>query len=323
MKPLAEDPAGDRGSPPPGAGRAAHRPVHGGRSAQPPWWRRRSEPPPRPAVRGSASRSETLPASVRRSSPARWHTPAYGESLVPVVFGDGPTFERLPGLRRLPPVEARAPLPADGPARVAVTELAAEDRARESRRVPAGRRSWPTSTAAEAALRGEVDALCTAPVSKEQITRAGVRFMGHTELLAEAFGREVMMLMDGPAGEGGAGDQSPGAPGRAAGAGEDAARGTAPAALRLAPAGARAAAAHRGLRPEPPRGRGWAARGRGGPDHRPGDRARTAPRRGLHRALAGGWALRADPTGCRRTWCSRCSTTRRWWWPRPSTSTAR
>jgi 4-hydroxythreonine-4-phosphate dehydrogenase len=49
-----------------------------------------------------------------------------------------------------------------------------------------------------AALRGEVDALCTAPVSKEQISRAGVRFIGHTELLAESFGREVLMLMDGP-----------------------------------------------------------------------------------------------------------------------------
>ena len=71
--------------------------------------------------------------------------PGVRRSLVPVVFGDGPTFERLPGLRRLPPVEARAALPPDGPARVAVTELAAKNRAPGSRRVPAGRRSSPTS----------------------------------------------------------------------------------------------------------------------------------------------------------------------------------
>jgi 4-hydroxythreonine-4-phosphate dehydrogenase len=50
----------------------------------------------------------------------------------------------------------------------------------------------------EAAKQGHVDALCTAPVSKEQILRSGVHFRGHTELLGEAFGCEVMMLMDGP-----------------------------------------------------------------------------------------------------------------------------
>jgi len=50
----------------------------------------------------------------------------------------------------------------------------------------------------EAAKRGDVAAMCTAPVSKEQISRAGIPFMGHTEVLAEAFGVEVVMLMKGP-----------------------------------------------------------------------------------------------------------------------------
>ncbi len=36
------------------------------------------------------------------------------------------------------------------------------------------------------------------PVSKEMINRAGIAFSGHTELLAESFGVEVMMLMKGP-----------------------------------------------------------------------------------------------------------------------------
>ena len=49
-----------------------------------------------------------------------------------------------------------------------------------------------------AAKEGSVEAICTAPVSKEQISRAGFPFMGHTEWLAEAFGVEVLMLMDGP-----------------------------------------------------------------------------------------------------------------------------
>ena len=120
-------------------------------------------------------------------------------ALVPVVFGDGPTLERLPVLRRLPRVEPGTALPPEGPARVAVTELAARDRVPGKPTRIGGKAQLAYVTAAvEAALRGELDALCTAPVSKEQITRAGVRFMGHTELLADAFGREVLMLMDGP-----------------------------------------------------------------------------------------------------------------------------
>jgi 4-hydroxythreonine-4-phosphate dehydrogenase len=54
-------------------------------------------------------------------------------------------------------------------------------------------------TAAMAAAKaGEVDAICTAPVSKEAISRTGVAFVGHTEALASAFGCEVLMLMKGP-----------------------------------------------------------------------------------------------------------------------------
>lgn len=52
--------------------------------------------------------------------------------------------------------------------------------------------------AIDAAKSGEVVALCTAPVSKEQIINAGIPFTGHTELLAAAFDREVLMLLAGP-----------------------------------------------------------------------------------------------------------------------------
>jgi 4-hydroxythreonine-4-phosphate dehydrogenase len=46
-------------------------------------------------------------------------------------------------------------------------------------------------------LRGELDALVTAPVNKESIVRAGIPFIGQTELLSELSGtkRTVMMLL--------------------------------------------------------------------------------------------------------------------------------
>ncbi len=50
---------------------------------------------------------------------------------------------------------------------------------------------------AERCLRGELDALVTAPVNKEAIVRAGVPFIGQTELLSQKAGtdRTAMMLL--------------------------------------------------------------------------------------------------------------------------------
>lgn len=125
--------------------------------------------------------------------------PRVAEALVPVVFGDGPTLERLPSLRALvrrTPAELAGH---SGPARVAVTELAEKDR-RPGKPSRAGGKAQLAYVEAlvKAARAGVVDALCTAPVSKEQILRTGAHFVGHTELLAEAFGCEALMLMDGP-----------------------------------------------------------------------------------------------------------------------------
>lgn len=53
--------------------------------------------------------------------------------------------------------------------------------------------------AAGAACAGEIDALCTAPISKEWIARAGFTFPGHTEYLAALAGaREFAMMLAGP-----------------------------------------------------------------------------------------------------------------------------
>jgi 4-hydroxythreonine-4-phosphate dehydrogenase len=101
-------------------------------------------------------------------------------ALRPVLFGD-------------------ASLP-DGPWEVrAVSALPKRDRLPGRPTRAGGLAQYAYVTAAiEAARQGEVEALCTAPVSKEAITRAGVHFVGHTEVLADAFGVQVLMLMDGP-----------------------------------------------------------------------------------------------------------------------------
>lgn len=49
------------------------------------------------------------------------------------------------------------------------------------------------------AVAGQVDAICTAPINKDALNRAGHRYGGHTELLAELTGvrNSVMMLAHG------------------------------------------------------------------------------------------------------------------------------
>jgi 4-hydroxythreonine-4-phosphate dehydrogenase len=120
-------------------------------------------------------------------------------ALVPIIFGDGPSLERFSGLAHLQRLTPLALTPKSGPALVAVTALGEKDRRPGKPTRAGGRAQLAYVQAAVAAAKAHaVDALCTAPVSKEQILRTGTRFFGHTELLAEAFGCEVLMLMDGP-----------------------------------------------------------------------------------------------------------------------------
>jgi 4-hydroxythreonine-4-phosphate dehydrogenase len=102
-------------------------------------------------------------------------------ALKPMVFGDASWARQLGG------------------SLVAVSALAAADRrpGKPTRRGALAQLAY-VHAAISAAKRGEAEAICTAPVSKEQILKAGFHFVGHTELLAETFGCEVMMLMDGP-----------------------------------------------------------------------------------------------------------------------------
>ncbi|NIS73934.1 MAG: 4-hydroxythreonine-4-phosphate dehydrogenase PdxA, partial [Deltaproteobacteria bacterium] len=49
--------------------------------------------------------------------------------------------------------------------------------------------------AAGAALKGEIDAIVTAPISKESTYLAGSDFPGHTEMLMELTGAENAVMM--------------------------------------------------------------------------------------------------------------------------------
>jgi len=129
--------------------------------------------------------------------------PAVRRAVAPVIFGDEGAWKRacrLAGLEdRLPRLEPGAPLPAGG-GLVRVSRLAAADR-RPGRPSPAGGEAQGRylEAAIEAVRSGAAQALCTAPISKAAIHAAGWNFPGHTELLAERFGVErVVMMLAGP-----------------------------------------------------------------------------------------------------------------------------
>ena len=106
--------------------------------------------------------------------------PKVKRALIPVLFGDASVRAAQHELR-------------------VISQLAANDR-KPGKPTRAGGLAQLAyvHAAITAAKLGEIDGICTAPVSKEAITKAGVPFAGHTEVLADAFGVEVMMLMKGP-----------------------------------------------------------------------------------------------------------------------------
>ncbi len=110
-------PAGDRGAASPAAGRAAHDPVHGDAPQRRGGGEEDAErAPPRPAVRGSASRSEIRPESAPRWWTARWRHPARPSGAGPGGVRGRPDFERLAvSPEATCPSSRGAALPAEGP----------------------------------------------------------------------------------------------------------------------------------------------------------------------------------------------------------------
>ncbi len=128
-------------------------------------------------------------------------------ALLPVIFGDAGALEAVGPFSRWPRVSLEAALASsvgagarfNRPTIVEVSRLPARVRRPGRPTAEGGRAQYDYVRAAiEAAKAGVIDAICTAPVSKEGISRAGIPFMGHTEVLADAWGREVLMLMAGP-----------------------------------------------------------------------------------------------------------------------------
>jgi 4-hydroxythreonine-4-phosphate dehydrogenase len=125
--------------------------------------------------------------------------PQVRRSVLPVVFGDEGIRRRFPIFSAMRRGDPDALLSIDEPTFCSVTALPAKDRVPGKPTRATGHAQYEyIESAISAAKAGHIEAICTAPVSKEQITRAGITFMGHTEVLADAFGAEVLMLMDGP-----------------------------------------------------------------------------------------------------------------------------
>lgn len=101
-------------------------------------------------------------------------------ALTPWVFGDASLAGSVPKERLF-----------------VVSRLAAKDRRPGKPTTAGGRAQFEYFYRAVSSAR-QLDGLCTGPVSKEQITKAGIPFSGHTEALGLAFGVDTLMLMDGP-----------------------------------------------------------------------------------------------------------------------------
>jgi len=119
----------------------------------------------------------------------------------PLVVGDAARLAQAIALGALPLRVARVGGPADGAYAFGVVDCL------DLGLVPPGLPYGAVSAAAgEAAFRyieratrlaaaGAVDAICTAPISKEALNLAGHRFPGHTELLAHLTGTPEVSLM--------------------------------------------------------------------------------------------------------------------------------
>lgn len=124
----------------------------------------------------------------------------------PVVIGDAKILRRAAGIAGADGIPVRA-IRDVGEARFVHGEIDCLDLDLLPEDLPFGRLSAAAGDAAfrfiekavELALRGDIDAICTAPLNKEALHLAGHRFPGHTEILAELTGTAdyAMMLATG------------------------------------------------------------------------------------------------------------------------------
>jgi 4-hydroxythreonine-4-phosphate dehydrogenase len=123
-----------------------------------------------------------------------------------VVIGDRAILERAAVMTGLEHLEVKA-VASPGDAGFAPGVVDCIDLGLLPANLPVGRVSAEAGNAAfhylkkaaDLAVGGEVDAICTAPLNKEALHRGGHKYPGHTELLAELTGaKEVAMMLSSP-----------------------------------------------------------------------------------------------------------------------------
>lgn len=129
------------------------------------------------------------------------HGPSH-EQGIPVVFGDASVLQAVAGRAGLPAPEVihgigdLGTVPLDRPCVMDLGSIRPGDFAPGEVSAAAGRSSFLyIDRAIDAALAGAVDGVCTAPINKEAIRRAGVTQPGHTEIFAEKTGAERACMM--------------------------------------------------------------------------------------------------------------------------------
>lgn len=125
---------------------------------------------------------------------------AIADSCTPIVFGDIGILKRCAastGRSATFPVIAAADIPqADTPAVVGFSEMDASSVTPGTSDARTGEASYRYLTEAiDACLRGEVQAMTTAPASKAALRAAGINHPGHTEILAERTGATSHCMM--------------------------------------------------------------------------------------------------------------------------------
>lgn len=118
----------------------------------------------------------------------------------PVVFGDRAVLERCAaatGKPSLPSVVAAVDLAkVTAPAVFDLAAMPGDQFAPGTVSAATGRAAYAFMTAAiDACLRGEVDAVATAPANKEALRLAGIPHPGHTEIFAERTGAKQICMM--------------------------------------------------------------------------------------------------------------------------------
>ena len=131
--------------------------------------------------------------------------PEVAEQMRPVVIGDARRLERAAALVNSSSVVQRIETPAQAHARAGTVDcidlgLVPDDLPFGALSPIAGEAAYRCiERAVELASRGEVAAMCTAPINKAALQAAGHRFPGHTEILAALTGTpEVSMMLSAP-----------------------------------------------------------------------------------------------------------------------------